>query len=38
MPRRGHSAAMEEPGLLGGDIRAWFQPFRNGRHDGYDKR
>jgi hypothetical protein len=29
---------MEELGPLAGDIRAWFRPFRNGRHDGYDKR
>jgi len=30
MPRGGHFAAMEEPELLAGDIRAWFRPFRDG--------
>jgi hypothetical protein len=29
MPRGGHSAAMEEPGLLVNDIRAFFRPLRS---------
>ena len=28
MPRGGHFAAMEEPGLLAGDIREFFRPLR----------
>jgi pimeloyl-ACP methyl ester carboxylesterase len=31
MPRGGHFAAMEEPGLLAQAIRAWFQNFRSRR-------
>jgi microsomal epoxide hydrolase len=30
MPRGGHFAAMEEPELLAGDIRAFFRPLREG--------
>ena len=30
MPRGGHFAAMEEPGLLAEDIRTWFRAFRSG--------
>jgi microsomal epoxide hydrolase len=30
MPRGGHFAAMEEPELLAGDMRAWFREFRGG--------
>jgi pimeloyl-ACP methyl ester carboxylesterase len=29
MPRGGHFAAFEEPGLLAEDLRTWFRPFRN---------
>jgi hypothetical protein len=28
MPRGGHFAALEEPGLLAEDIRAFFRPLR----------
>ena len=30
MPRGGHFAALEAPGLLAGDVRAVFRPLRGG--------